>query len=47
MGAAKGDQAVAPGRTVVTASKKGLIEQVRPQHHPTRTVTDQSDAMGR
>ena len=47
MGTAQGDQAVAPGCAVEAASQKGLIDQIRPQHHPTGTVTDQGDALGR
>ena len=47
MGTAQGDQAVAPGCAVEAASQKGLINQIRPQHHPTGTVTDQGDALGR
>ena len=43
-GTAERDQAIAPGCTVETASQKGLISQIGPQHHPAGAVTDQRDA---
>ena len=44
MGTAERDQTIAPGCTVETASQKGLISQIGPQHHSAGTVTNQRDA---
>ena len=43
----QGDQAISSGCAGEAPTQKGLIGQIGPQHHPTRTMTDQRDAPSR